>query len=216
MGPLPLPGQHEDDSCVWRTLCHDGPRQCALPDVQTAKGVYAVPGLRGRCLRNLRPVRTRRLGLRVRVAGLLLPRMRLEPDGEPECRLSRPAGRARTDHRIMTTSFGDRNSAGQRVVYGPAAFREIDTITGLLIIGADLMWIVHRISLSPALTPSFSPQKPSVSRDGQPLQENVRATATHSFLFTDWLDRAMMTLPMQPTEGKAHRGNHGSSVNPTG
>jgi len=31
------------------------------------------------------------------------------------------------------------------------------------------------------------------------------ATATHSFHFTDRLDRVMMIMPMQPTEGKAHR-----------
>ena len=32
------------------------------------------------------------------------------------------------------------------------------------------------------------------------------ALATHSFHFTDWLDRVMMIMPMPPTEGKAHRG----------
>jgi hypothetical protein len=32
-----------------------------------------------------------------------------------------------------------------------------------------------------------------------------QVTATHSFLFTDCADRAIMTVPMKPMEGKAHR-----------
>ncbi len=39
------------------------------------------------------------------MAGLLLPEMRLGPDGEPERRLSRPAGRTRIGHLEMTISF---------------------------------------------------------------------------------------------------------------
>jgi hypothetical protein len=55
-------------------------------------------------MRELRPVRAHRFGLRLRLAGLLLPEMRMGPVGEPERRLSRPAGRTRIGHLEMTIS----------------------------------------------------------------------------------------------------------------